>query len=95
MQHFAPPHDGVKERERPEQLAPRGPPRDNVDRNEWNEWFATRATRPTSVASTVVRLAGTASSRECSTTDSAYERRAHVAARSFVVVARRSDDAVA
>jgi hypothetical protein len=92
MQHFAPPHDGVKERERPEQLAPRGPPRDNVDRNEW---FATRATRPTSVASTVVRLAGTVSSRECSTTDSAYERRAHVAARSFVVVARRSDDAVA
>ena len=93
MQHFAPPHDGVKERERPEQLAPRGPPRDNVDRNEW---FATRATRPTSVASTIVRLAGTASSRECSTTDSsAYERRAHVAARSFIVVARRSDDAVA
>ena len=92
MQHFAPPHDGVKERERPEQLAPRGPPRDNVDRNEW---FATRATPPTSVASTVVRQAGTASSSECSTTDSAYERRAHVAARSFVVVARRSDDAVA
>ena len=92
MQHFAPPHDGVKERERPEQLAPRGPPRDNVDRNEG---FATRAPPPTSVASTIVRLAGTASSRECSTTDSAYERRAHVAARSFVVVARRSDDAVA
>ena len=92
MQHFAPPHDGVKERERPEQLAPCGPPRDNVDRNEW---FATHATPPTSVASTVVRQAGTDSSRECSTTDSAYERRAHVAARSFVVVARRSDDAVA
>ena len=33
-----------------------------VDRNEW---FATRATPPTSVASTVVRQAGTASSREC------------------------------
>ena len=92
MQHFAPPHDGVKERERPEQLDPRGPPRDNVDRNEW---VATRATPPTSVASTIVRQAGTASSRECSTTDSAYERRAHVAARSFIVVTRRSDDAVA
>ena len=92
MQHFAPPHDGVKERERPEQLAPRGPPRDNVDRNEW---FATRAMPPTSVASTVARQAGTDSSRECSTTDSAYERRAHVAVRSFIVVARWSDDAVA
>ena len=92
MQHFAPPHDGVKERERPEQLAPR---RATESRFGPHEWFATRATRPTSVASTIVRLAGTASSRECSTTDSAYERRAHVAARSFVVVARRSDDAVA